>query len=279
VGSSTARFRRVTRGPVVGQRDVVFAAIGLARAAGSLELAAPEAAMTIWCERVIRCPRCGIAQVAQVARGANAGRDPHLRDDVLGRRLHRVVCSCGLEIRVEATFEYLDIERRQLLLVGRADSREAWPDLEARLRTIVRGALEQGSPLLQPFVRDVQSRVVLGAEALREKLVVWEAALDDALVECIKLRAFAADPSLAAPGSRLIVDAVGADDALACWWSPRADAPPARRLELPARWVRDASRDRGSLEARFSELFGGGFVDVRRFLSLTPPAGGGRSSH
>ncbi len=157
--------------------------------------------MTIWCERVIRCPGCGTAQTAQIARGANAGRDPHLRDEVLGRRLHRVACACGLEIRVEATFEYLDIERRQLLLVGRADSLESWPELEAQLRTIVRGALERGSPLLQPFVRDVRSRVVLGAEALREKLVVWEAALDDALVECIKLRAFAADPALAAPGA------------------------------------------------------------------------------
>ena len=235
--------------------------------------------MTIWCERVIRCPGCGTAQTAQLARGANAGRDPHLRDEVLGRRLHRVACACGLKIRIEATFEYLDIERGQLLLVGRADSLESWPELEVQLRTIVRGALERGSPLLQPFVRDVRSRVVLGAEALREKLVVWEAALDDALVECIKLRAFAADPALATPGSRLVVDAVGPDDALTCWWSPHADAPPARRLELPPSWVRDAYRDRGSLEARFPELFGGGFVDVRRFLSLAPPAGGGRSSH
>jgi hypothetical protein len=233
--------------------------------------------MTIWCERVIRCPGCGTAQTAQIARGANAGRDPHLRDDVLGRRLHRVACACGLEIRVEAAFEYLDIERRQLLLVGRADPLEPWPELEARLRAMVRGALELGSPLLEPFARDVRSRVVLGAEALREKLVVWEAALDDALVECIKLRAFAADPALAAPGSRLVVDAVGADDALACWWSPRAGAPPARWLELPAGWVRDAYRDRGSLEARFPELFGGGFIDVRRILSFAPPPGGGRS--
>lgn len=233
--------------------------------------------MTIWSERVIRCPSCGAAQTAQIARGANAGRDPQLRDDVLGRLFHRVACACGLEIQVEAELPYLDVDRRQLLLVGRADSLATWPELEARLRGVVHGALERGSPLLQPFVRDVQSRVVLGIEALREKLVVWEAALDDGLIECVKIRAFAADPALAAPGSRLVVDAVGADDALACWWSPGAGAPPVRRFELPAGWVRDAHRDRGSLEARFPELFGGGFVDVRRLLSPVPPSGGGRS--
>lgn len=233
--------------------------------------------MTIWCERVVRCPGCGTAQTAQIARGANAGRDPHLRADVLGRRLHRVACACGLAIHVEVAFEYLDIERRQLLLVGRTDSLAAWPELEARLGAVVRGALERGSPLLEPFAREVRSRVVLGAEALREKLIVWEAALDDALVECVKLRAIAAEPALGAPGSRLVVEAVRADDALACGWAPRAGAPPARWLELPAGWVRDAYRDRGSLEARFPELFGGGFVDVRRILSFAPPAGGGRS--
>lgn len=229
--------------------------------------------------RAIRCPACGAEQRARVAVGVGAGRAPEVRDDVLARRLHRAACACGQAIRLEAEFEYVDVERRQLVLVGRADQLAAWPALEARLRAVVHRGIELGSPLVQPFAREVRSRVVFGAEVLREKLVVWEAALDDGLVECIKIRAFAADPALAAPGSRLVVDAVGADDALACCWFPRADGPPARRVELPPSWVADAYRDRGSLEARFPELFRGGFVDVHRILSLAPPSGGGRSGY
>jgi hypothetical protein len=230
-------------------------------------------------ERALRCPACGAEQRVRIVVGASAGRAPEVRNDVLARRLHRAACACGLAIRIEAELAYLDVERRQLVLVGRADQLAAWPALEARLGAVVDRGLALGSPLLEPFVREVRSRVVLGAEALREKLVVWEAALDDGLVECIKIRAFAADPALAAPASRLIVDAVGADNALACWWLPREGASPARRVELPASWVRDAYRDRGSLEARFPELFRGGFVDVRRILSFAPPSGGGRSGY
>lgn len=225
--------------------------------------------MSTWSERTICCPSCGAARRARIALGAHAGRAPHVRDDVLARRLHRVACACGLAIRIEAAFEYMDVTRRQLCLVGRADQLSAWPALEARLHATVHRALELGSPLARPLVRGVRSRVVLGTEGLREKLVVWEAALDDGLVECVKLRAFASEPALAAPGSRLVVDAIAADDALACWWSPRADAPPTRWLELPSGWMRDACRARGSLEARFPELFRGGFVDVRRMFD--PP--------
>jgi len=249
------------------------------RGDGAAERGDGAAERRAWIERVIRCPACGAEQRARVAAGVSAGRAPEIRDAVLARRLHRAACACGLAIRIEAAFEYLDVERRQLVLVGRVDQLAAWPALEARLGAAVHRGLELGSPLIQPLAREVRGRVVFGGEALREKLIVWEAALDDGLVECIKIRAFAADPALATPGGRLVVDAVGADDALSCCWSPRVDAPPARRVELPASWVRDAYRDRGSLEARFPELFRGGFVDVRRILSFAPPSGGGRSGH
>jgi hypothetical protein len=223
--------------------------------------------MSMWSERTIACPSCGAERRARIALGAHVGRAPQVRDDVLARRFHRVACACGLEIRIEARFEYTDIERRQLLLVGRTGECAAWPELEGELRAAVHRVLELGSPLVQPFAREVKSRVVFGTDELREKLIIWDAGLDDGIVECIKVRAFASDPGLAAPGSRLLVDEVTDSDALACLWSPRAGAPASSRLELPSTWVRDAYRDRGSLEARFPELFRGGFVSVDRMRS------------
>ena len=107
---------------------------------------------------------------------------------------------------------------------------------------------------------------MFGLEELREELVIWDAAIDDALVECMKVRAYASDPALAAPGSHLIVDVVRDDEVIVCTWFP-ATPGPTQLVELPAPWLHDALRDRASLEARFPELFRGGFVSVDRLRS------------
>ncbi|MBA3460076.1 MAG: hypothetical protein H0T46_08960 [Deltaproteobacteria bacterium] len=221
--------------------------------------------MSTWSDRTIACPRCSASVRARIALGAHIGRVPEVRDAVLARTFHRFPCAaCGMSIQVHARFEYTDIERRQLVLVGLPPEVRTWQELETTLNTTIDRALEHGSPLVAPFVREVKRRVVFGVEELREKLVVWDAGLDDGLVECIKVRAYASDPTLAAPGSRLHVDAVSEGDVLRCKWFPSPDAAPDKVLELPDHWVADAVRDRESLEARFPELFRGGFVSVDR---------------
>ncbi|HSS03295.1 MAG TPA: CpXC domain-containing protein [Kofleriaceae bacterium] len=223
--------------------------------------------MSTWTDDVIACPACGVEQPVRIALGAHVSRAPEVRDDVVARRLHRMACACGARTELRSTFEYSDFERGQLLLVAPADRLEAWPSLEAQLRRSVHRAFELGSPHAHAFAEGLRARVVFGLEELREKLVVWSRGFDDALIECIKLRAWRDDPALAAPHSRLLVDRVTDDDALVCWWFARpGDLAPTRVLELPAAWAYDADRDRGSLAARFPELFRDGFVSVNRLL-------------
>jgi len=222
--------------------------------------------MSTWSERELTCSACAASVRARVALGAHTGRAPQIRDAILARRFHLFTCACGATISVDTDFEYTDIERRQLFLVGRVSERTHWREHEQQLHRTIERVLQLGSPLVTPFVHGLTSRVVFGLEALREKLVLDDAALDDALVECIKIRAYANDPTLAAPGSRIVVDAVTANDALACLWFPKPDAAPDRALELPPAWVAAALDDRASLEARFPELFGGGYVDAARLL-------------
>jgi hypothetical protein len=218
--------------------------------------------MSTWESRTFVCPRCSAAVTMRVALGVHVERAPHVRDDVLARRLHSTACACGATVRADAHFEFADFDRRQLFLVGRRAELASWPALELKVRATVK-RLVLGSPLTSALVNGLTARLVFGVAELREKLVLADAGLDDALVECMKVRAFAADPTLASPGSRLLVDEVTADDRLRCMWS--GEDGTASGIELPAAWVRDAARDRGSLAARFPELFRGEFVSVDRY--------------
>jgi CpXC motif protein len=221
--------------------------------------------MSTWTERIVTCP-CGNTQTMRVALGIHVTRAPAVRDDILARRLHRATCTCGKRLHVAARFEYTDLDRKQFVLVRGSDEIAAWPAHEVELRATMRQAFELGAPMVSELVRSIRGRVVFGQEQLREKLVVWAAGLDDALVECVKLEAFALDPTLAAPGSGIVVDEV-ATDRLACvWFDDMAGGHAARRIDIPMTWFERAERDHTSFAARFPALFGDGFVSVQRML-------------
>ena len=218
--------------------------------------------MSTWSERELTCPECGATVHARIALGVHVGRVPEVRDAILARRFHRFTCPAGHELAVDVSFEYTDLERKQLLLVGTHSRRGEWAAWESHLADLVHRVRDLGSPLVHWIVEGLRSRVVFGLDELREKLVLWQHGIDDALIECIKIRAWASDPTLATPGSRMFVDDVRDDDTLVCVWLPPAGA--ARTLELPAHWLRDAERERETLARRFPELFGGGFVSIAR---------------
>ena len=213
--------------------------------------------MSTWTERELTCA-CGQVVKARVTIGAHVGRAPQVRTAILDRSFHRFACTCGSVIAVDTQFEYFDLDRRQLVLVGATSDRAAWPAFEHRLRETVLRTLAWGSPLTSDLVARLAPRVVFGVEALREKLILADAGLDDGLVECVKIRAIANDPRLARGSMR--VDAVTSGDGLHVRNAARPDG-----FELPASWVHAALHDRASLENRYPDLFSGGYVDIDRF--------------
>lgn len=212
--------------------------------------------MSTWTERELACS-CGRTLRARVAIGAHVGRAPQVRTAILERTFHRFTCGCGTAIVVDTQFEYFDLDRHQLFLVGATSERAAWPAFERRLRETVLRTLEWGSPLTSNLVAKLVPRVVFGLEALREKLVLADAGLDDGLIECVKIRAIANAPELARGCLR--VEAVTSRDSLHVRHHARADL-----FELPASWVHAALHDRASLESRYPALFGGGYIDLDR---------------
>lgn len=226
--------------------------------------------MWIWDDRLLHCPPCAVELRARVSTGVHLSCVPALRDDLLARRFHRVAChGCSASIEVERPLVYTDFERDHWVLVANAGELGRWPAYEARLREDVARVLGRGSSLMQELAGRLRVRVVFGCEELREKLVLWDRGLDDALVECLKLRVYAADPSLAAPGSRLFVESYRGDALDLQWFARATDARPARSLIAPPEWLRDTERVRASVAARVPELFEGGFVSAVRLFPTT----------
>ncbi len=215
--------------------------------------------MSTWRQRDITC-QCGQTVRARVAIGAHVGRAPHVRTAILERTFHRFACECGATTELDTQLEYFDLDRRQLVLVGATTDRSAWRAFEAKLRSTVLRALEWGSPLASELVGRILPRVVFGLDALREKLVLADAGLDDGLIECVKIRAIANDMELSRGQMR--IEAVTSSDAVLVKHEHRGS------FELPSAWVNAALRDRASLEARYPDLFGNGFIDLERLWPL-----------
>jgi len=211
--------------------------------------------MSTFYTRQVSCPHCCIPVDAWLARGVHANRRTDLRDEILSRTFHRRSCDqCGTRFEVAQQLVYTDFDLKHWIYVATDADRPGWPAWEARLFGNFAQVFSRHSPLVDEFGDGMRCRLVFGYEELREKLVVWEAGFDDAIVECMKARAIATEPAL---GTRLIIDRIDADNRFHLRGGH----------EFPPVWTKDADRDRNSLRQRFPELFGGGYVNVARFMA------------
>ncbi|MCW5806551.1 MAG: hypothetical protein KIT31_29570 [Deltaproteobacteria bacterium] len=211
--------------------------------------------MSTWFEELVPCPACGREVRAKLAYGAHVARAPEVRAQVLERSFHRATCACGEVFRARRGVVYTDVDRRQWIQVSLEEERPIWPELEVATGALFERAFT-GAPAAAELAEGMRVRLVFGYEELREKLVVWAAALDDAVVECLKLRAIERDPSLAA--TPLVVERVTGG---ALVFEPAGREP----FTIPAAAV-DAAHADMRLPPRFPELFGGRYVALHRLL-------------
>jgi hypothetical protein len=213
--------------------------------------------MSTWFETEVTCPACGARIAARLASGVHVARAPEIRAQVLARTFHRVTCgSCAHAFTAARPLVYTDIDRKHWVQIAPPNERPRWPEYEDATARLFERAMT-GSPYTDELREGFLVRVVFGLEELREKLVVWDANLDDAVVECVKVHAIAQRPELARAKS-LIVDAVrgGALELV---------ADGVERLAVSRDVVAQFSGD-DRLPSRFPELFGGRFVSVHRLL-------------
>ena len=222
-----------------------------------------------------KCSKCGTQVKADLAASVNADRRPDLRAAVLDGSFQSMACpNCSTTVRFPAHLTYIDMGRGQWILVEDASRLMAWKAVENEAQDLYdRFFGRRAPPLQQSIGQEMTPRLVFGWPALREKLIVHDAGLDDITLELFKisvLRNVPAPPLADITELRLI----GANDnRLTLRWLNTsteegiADLPLERSLYdefagTTAKWA--------ELRAEFSGVL---FVDMKRILLITadPP--------
>jgi hypothetical protein len=145
--------------------------------------------MSLFHSAEVSCESCGHIQAIQWAGSVNADRRPDLRAAILDGTFQAVDCeSCGASLRVPPKLSYMDMGRREWVLVEDYDGLAQWQEREANAQKVFDDLFGPGAPkAAQGLVEGVKVRLVFGWPALREKLRLTELGLDDELVELTKL--------------------------------------------------------------------------------------------
>lgn len=154
--------------------------------------------MSVFLPQVVRCGACGESSERAIAVSVNGGRAPNLRAEILAGTFQRFECpSCGEPTPVDPRFTYVDFGAGQFIGVYPARAGVEWKRLEAETLALYdRNLGAHAPPAARAVAPELDVRVVFGLAALREKLVVFEAGLDDVAVELVKLDLVRCQPGL-----------------------------------------------------------------------------------
>lgn len=226
--------------------------------------------MSTFFDRELHCPRCGTALRAMIADGLHITRVPAVRQRLLEGTLHQVGCSgCGVVVEVTTDLLYTDFARHHWVEVRPDEEVARWRQHEDEtLATYERGILRAAPAMVRALDPRFTVRCVFGYAELRDKVLLWDANLDDSVVECVKLELARERPSLLASGRRLMVTAV---DLFSRHLTLESTAPGTGddvvlTVDLDLDPVEQAHAERSRYEAELPELFGRGFVSVTRLF-------------
>ena len=126
-------------------------------------------------ETKIDCPKCANAADFRVYGSINVDVDPQLRDQVLKDEIFKFKCGhCGFEDTLFYPFLYHDMQNRFWILIvpDKKDDASSAPELpEIAKRSMV----------------NYRSRMVSRVNDFKEKIFIFEAGLDDRVIEMLKL--------------------------------------------------------------------------------------------
>jgi hypothetical protein len=134
----------------------------------------------------IRCEQCGREFVVEVLEGIHITRLPEVREKILSGRFQFFACpSCGTEVHVENDAVYTDFDKKHYVAV-QASALLDWRSAKAEQAKVFTDSFDHGPSVAQELGEGFVHRLVPDMAALREKLVVWDAGLDDRAVEATK---------------------------------------------------------------------------------------------
>lgn len=124
---------------------------------------------------IVTCPKCNHEQEFAVWASLNVSNDPLLKKQFLSGELNKCVCKeCGHEAMVEHPVLYHDMEKKLLVWLS---SNEEPPSAD----------FDPSLPSMKDFLEGNHLRLVRNRNELIEKILIFDAGLDDRYVEFIKL--------------------------------------------------------------------------------------------
>jgi len=134
----------------------------------------------------VRCPGCARSFTVDVVWGIHITRLPWARQQILEGRFQVFACpGCALSVTVEGPSVYTDFERHQYVAIETSAS-ASWQAAKLRHQTIFEDSFDSGPEIAREMGRAFTRRLVYGLGRLREKLLLWDAGLDDYAVEAVK---------------------------------------------------------------------------------------------
>lgn len=231
--------------------------------------------MSHFSHATIACPACGEPYAADVADSLHVSTRRDLREDILAGRFHRFACpGCGAAATVEKLLAYTDFERWHWLTVVPPAELPAAAEWRRFAQECFQKTMVERCPDLvrRSFAPRMLRRVVFGLASLREKLLCFDAGLDDRLLELLKLDLLRELGLLRPPGTPLHfhLDAAAEDELAFSLGLP--GAPPAR-VAVPRERLDPLAASAAELERRFPALFSDIIVDLRAPAGLLEPQG------
>lgn len=231
--------------------------------------------MSLFITTTFPCPKCGEPVEFGVVASINADRRSDLREAILQRTFQLGTCAqCSHAFRIEPEMTYLDVKRKQWILVQPASELVNWIVLERTALTtfdLAYGA--KAAAGARAIGRGMQARITFGWAALREKILCKEHDLDDVCLELLKVAIVRGmDESPLGGDVELRLEKLD-EGQLVLQWIRAAEEQVVETLRVPRGLYDEIATDASGWQELRQELTAGPFVDFHRLLieaNLTP---------
>lgn len=230
--------------------------------------------MSMFTKLPVACPNCGTENQIDIFQSVNADRRPDLKAAILEGGFQVCTCAnCAAEYRPDPDFNYLDGKAGLWVSARPIPALARW-DAEI-LKAADEFALAYGDragEAAREIGRGLKARITFGWPAVREKIVIADAGLDDVAVEAVKLVILQSRAgNILEEGVELRL--IEADDArLTFGWIDVASND-IRQSFAAQRALHDAVRDGEDWAETRAGLSGDIFVDIQRNFIVPEPAG------
>jgi hypothetical protein len=221
--------------------------------------------MSTFSPQKVTC-RCGHELEIDAADSLHISDRPEIRASILSGDFHTFICpACGGKVIFETLLAYTDFHRWHWFTVFPSPNIR-WRSAMVKLaRDSFRWNLEVNAPpLVRSWAPSFQEkfRVIFGLHALREKLIVFDAGLDDRVVEVLKLQLILRESLRLSPDLRFHLEQASTRDLLFAYRDP-IEGGPNRALRVDRDLYEVLAANPSGARRALPELFDDIAVDYR----------------